>query len=417
MSSTDHSFAASDSNYTAPCPWLSTTAKPLPLAAKHDQDHRQYSTDWRGLVQADAIACWWRNRMGAALRWGEYMIPEKLRQIVRQFGENGLKLLLENPLNVVDLLRLGAADIVPMIETEQLRTVQTTFVQSDYRHVESDIVLVAPLRRAKTKRMLRRLLIYILIEHQSRPDRLMPLRSLDYTLQVFRYQVREWSKTHRSFSRIRFDPVLPVIFYTGTLRWDSPGRLVDLVDLGEQFQSMIPSFEPLFINLPEIPAETLESQGGYFGWVLRLVQQRSAEPGQFEALLEQVVQHLETMPDAERLRWLELLSYIMALVYHVRDPSEQPKLRKTIESSVRTDPHRQEIHEMGRSMADVLEEKGALKALQQTLLRLLKRRFGNVPAAVSATIRATDDPEQLDDWLDQVVTVATLDDMGIGTPV
>jgi hypothetical protein len=40
----------------------------------------------------------------------------------------------------------------------------------------------------------------------------------------------------------------------------------------------------------------LESQGGYFGSVLRLVQ------------------HLEAMPDAERLRWLELLSYIMALV-------------------------------------------------------------------------------------------------------
>jgi hypothetical protein len=92
------------------------------------------------------------------------MVPEKLRQIVRQFGENGLKLLLENPLNVVDLLRLGAADIVPMIEPGQLTTVQTTFVQSDYRHVQSDVVLAAPLRRAKTRRLLRRLLIYIMIE-------------------------------------------------------------------------------------------------------------------------------------------------------------------------------------------------------------------------------------------------------------
>jgi hypothetical protein len=57
------------------------------------------------------------------------------------------------------------------------------------------------------------------------------------------------------------------------------------------------------------------------------------------------------------------------------------------------------------------------KKNRETLLRLLKRRFGNLPAAVSATIRATDDPEQLDEWLDQVVTTATLDDVGIGTPV
>jgi hypothetical protein len=40
-----------------------------------------------------------------------------------------------------------------------------------------------------------------------------------------------------------------------------------------------------------------------------------------------------------------------------------------------------------------------------------------VPAAVSATIRATHDPEQLDEWLDQVVTAEMLDDIGIGTPV
>ena len=238
------------------------------------------------------------------------MVPEKLQQIVRQFSENGLKLLLENPPNVVDLLRLSVPDIVQMIEPDQLKTVQTTFVGSDCRHVESDIVLAAPLRRGKAKRLLRRLLIYILIEHQSQPDRLMPLHSLDYA-----------------------------------------------------------------------------------------------------------VQHLETMPEAERLRWLELLSYIMALVYHARDPSEQPKLQQTIESSVRTDIHRQEIFEMRRTIADELEEKGALENRRQVLLRQLRRRFGNVPATVSATIRATDDPEQLDEWLDQVVTVETLDDIGIGAPV
>jgi hypothetical protein len=58
------------------------------------------------------------------------------------------------------------------------------------------------------------------------------------------------------------------------------------------------------------------------------------------------------MPDAERLRWLELLSYIMALVSHARDPSEWLELQKTIESSVRTDIHRQEIFEMRRTIAE-----------------------------------------------------------------
>ena len=122
------------------------------------------------------------------------------------------------------------------------------------------------------------------------------------------------------------------------------------------------------------------------------------------------------MPDAERLRWLELLSYIMALVYHVRDPSERPDLQKTIESSVWTDEHHREVFDMRRTIADELKEEGAIRNGQQTLVRLLKRRFGDVPAEVSATIRATDELAQLDEWLDRLVVAETLDDVGIGVP-
>jgi hypothetical protein len=110
----------------------------------------------------------------------------------------------------------------------------------------------------------------------------------------------------------------------------------------------------------------------------------------------------------------------MALIYHVREPSEWPSLQRTVEASVQTDEHRQEVFEMRRAIADVLKEEGAREGAinnsQQTLIRLLKRRFGQVPDEVASTIRATDDPEQLGEWLDRVVTVETLDEIGIGTP-
>ena len=40
------------------------------------------------------------------------------------------------------------------------------FVERDYRHVESDVVLLAPLRRRQGQRTARILLIHILVEHQ-----------------------------------------------------------------------------------------------------------------------------------------------------------------------------------------------------------------------------------------------------------
>jgi hypothetical protein len=240
---------------------------------------------------------------------------------------------------------------------------------------------------------------------------------VDYVVQIFKYQVREWSKTHGSLARIRLYPVLPVVFYTGTRRWDCVGRLVDLVEMGAAFESATPAMAPLFINLPVISAEELEAKGGFFGWVLRLIQQRKSRPREFQRLLNRVVQHLESMPATERLRWLELLSYVMALVYHAREPSEWPGLQNAIEASVQTDEHRQEVFEMRRTIADELKEEGATKALQQTLIRLLKRRFGDVPDDVTSMIRGTVDPEQLNAWFDQVVTAETLDEVGIEVPV
>ncbi len=72
---------------------------------------------------------------------------------------------------------------------------------------------------------------------------------------------------------------------------------------------------------------------------------------------------------------------------------------------------------MRRTIADELKEEGAIKNSPQTLIRLLKRRFGDVPDEVTSMILGTGDPEQLNAGLDQVVTAETLDEVGIEVPV
>jgi hypothetical protein len=284
-------------------------------------------------------------------------VPVRIRELVRHFPENGMKLMLKNPKNVRDLLLLTGAKMAGLIDYDHMTPVQTSFVQRDYRHVESDVVLRAPLRQKKSKRPRREVMIYVLIEHQSEPDRLMPLRLLEYVVQIFRWQEREWSLHHRSFTNLRFQPVLPVVFYTGTRAWENIGRLVDLIEMGAEFGAVTPALDPLFMNLEAIGPRSLE-EGGFFGWVLRLVQERRARPDEFKKLVEQVVSHLENLPQDDRLRWLELLSYIIALIYHERDPSEHGGLRETIETSVHTDEYRQEVSRMGRTIADELREEG-----------------------------------------------------------
>jgi ElaB/YqjD/DUF883 family membrane-anchored ribosome-binding protein len=268
------------------------------------------------------------------------------------------------------------------------------------------------------------ILIYILIEHQSDPDPLMPLRILDYEVQIYRAQVHEWDRHHSSYTGFRLQPVLPVVFYTGARMWESIGRLVDLMEMGDRFVKETPHLEPLFINLGTMPPDRLEAQGGFFGWVLRLVQERRGRPAEFEALVERVVLHLETMPPAERSRWLEFLSYIHALVYHDRSRTEQPALQEKIEASVRTHEHRQEVKEMGKTFADELMAKGrregrkaeALRSRKETLLRQLRSRFGKLPAETARVIETTKSVHELEGWLDLVVKAESLAEMRIGSP-
>ena len=99
------------------------------------------------------------------------MTESRILQIVRQFPENGMKLLLENPHNVEDLLRLAGLSLVDRIDFEQLKSLGTTFIQRDFQHVESDVLLVAPLLRKGKRKASSSILVYILIEQQTQPDR------------------------------------------------------------------------------------------------------------------------------------------------------------------------------------------------------------------------------------------------------
>jgi hypothetical protein len=194
-----------------------------------------------------------------------------------------------------------------------------------------------------------------------------------------------------------------------------------LVELGERFRSLMPDFVPFFVNLPTLAPDLLVTQGGVFGQVLRLVRGRKARPEEFRRLLESAVANLEAMPEAQRLRWLELLSYMHALVYHERNKPEHRDLQEVIEGAVMTDAHRREVRTMHRTIAEGLKaegrrkgrKEGALQARRQTLLRQLGRRFGDIPEAIAAVVNACSDVEQLDKWLDNFATARSLQEVGI----
>jgi len=332
--------------------------------------------------------------------------------LTRNFPENGMKVLLEHPGNVRDLLALTGGEIVQHIDLDRMHLVSGTFIASDYRHRASDVVLMAPYRGAPSTR---RLMITVLIEHQSEPDPLMPLRMVDYVTRIFRLQERRWRARHgRSLAGFRLLPVVPVVFHTGIRSWKRVGTLPDLVRSGERFRCFTPVMECLFVNLPAIPGKTLERQGGFLGWVLRLVKARRTRPASFSRLMDRVLLHLSSMPEQERVRGEELLAYIQALVYHEREDCERQQLLDRIEAAAWSEDKRRELKRMGKTIAEALRDEGRVESAHSTLLRLLRKKFGSVPPHLADQVEQTADLEQLSAWLDRIITAETLEKMGIG---
>ena len=343
---------------------------------------------------------------------------ERVRQMARQFPENGMKMLLENPANAADLLQLCPSSKLPLLNHARLKRHPTSFVQRDYRHIEADLVFTAPLLNSRS----RRLVVYILIEHQSSPQRWMILRLLDYVLQIYKWQQREWLTGHSSLARFRPNLVLPVVFYTGKQPWRRITPLSELTEQGLEFPQHVPSLEPIPINLRDTPAETLESQCGSFGWLLRVVQQRFARLETFQQQLQTSVSLLEKTTRRQRARWLEMLSYLQALVYHERENPEHDNLYQMLEKSVRTDQQRKELIKMKRSMADVLKDEGreegikegikkgikegsvekekeVLESLKSTLREMLQKKFSKIPLKIEQRIQNVKKTDLLQQWM------------------
>lgn len=213
--------------------------------------------------------------------------------------------------------------------------------------------------------------------------------------------------------------MLPIVLYTGTRTWDRLGGVRELVELGDELAERVPELQPLFLNVGQTSAEA-PAQGGPFGLLLLLLaQQRRVRLPVFEQTLREVVQGLEALGEQDRARWLELLSFIESPIYNEREESEREPLVEKAAGSVQNDARRQEVIDMGRTIADALRDEGReegrqegeLRTRRRLFVRMLRNKFGRIPAAVVRRIEATERLALLDQWFDQATTANTLNEV------
>jgi predicted transposase/invertase (TIGR01784 family) len=299
-------------------------------------------------------------------------LKNELINFVREFPDRSIRWLLETPDNVKALLQIIANDLAKQIDYTKLKRIDRTFISDDFRKHEADIVFLAPFS-GKIEETQKEIIIYILIEHQSKVDPEMAFRVLSYMVNIWQTQQREWFDDNAPLHQRKFRPILPVVFYTGNQYWESPLDMKNLVELPEELELYIPRNKILFLNLKNTEPSKLIDQNDPFGWILRVIQEEGSYIDDFDELLHIVAEHLNAVLSDKYDDWAKLIHFLFAIIYQRREQSEHDRLFNTIETAISDKKRREDVKKMGKTMAEVLIEEGIQKGMQRGIQKGIQK--------------------------------------------
>ena len=324
------------------------------------------------------------------------------------------KLVLSVPANVASLLRVVLPpELIARLDLEHLRLVPGSFVDEDLRQRHSDILMRTRLLTPDGDGgAAREVLVYCLIEHQSTPDPLMPLRVLEYLVKIWRRHTDRHPKT------TALPMMLPVVLYQGDEPWEHSTELLDLIDVdpttAELAERFLPRFAFVLDDETEVDVEQLRRRPRQLRATVRVGQVIRTHTYDVTAALDgEDIQDLRGLleEDGGQKVLHALLAYILS--------GSKTHMERLAEFAVQVGP---EARELVVTTAEQLEARGRAKGLAEgqakgraeeaarLLKRLLARKFGPVPDHLRARVD-TAPLEQLEAWSDQIIDATTLDDV------
>jgi hypothetical protein len=300
------------------------------------------------------------------------------------------------------------AKIVARIDMSSLSLRPGTFVNEDLEDLYSDILYAARISG-------RDALIYFLLEHKSEPERLTPLQVLGYMLRI--WDQHESALPKRKRGEIRKLPViLPIVLHHGRDGWTAATCFEDLLDadadllaaLGEH----VPRLRLIVDDLAKQSDDDLYARGAtsfarLVLWALKNAREAgwlAGDIGRWKALIAAVLGErdgvraltalfryiVQTNPTVKR-------EVLRGLLPGDRGPEVEEAVMNWFETEV----------DQGRKDG---ERKGERNAERRLVLKLLRLRFGELPAAVVARVEAAEVPE-LEVWTERFVTASRLEDV------
>ena len=174
---------------------------------------------------------------------------------IAHFHDRSTRWLFEDKDYVRDLVEILASELVERIDFSRLSLVNRNFISDTMREQVADMVFSVPFQ---TESGTDELLIYILVEHQSSEDPIMSFRMLSYMMQIWDAQRKKWETDKVPKGRWRFQPILPIVYYTGEKPWKSTLAFDAIMDIPDVLTRFVPKFDMLIFSVNETKSSGLK---------------------------------------------------------------------------------------------------------------------------------------------------------------
>ncbi len=296
------------------------------------------------------------------------------------------------------------------LDLTTLQAVPGSFVDADLRGRAADLLFTVESRKAARVRAEPRdavapmhhadeatpRLIHLLIEHQSSVDRWLPLRLLDYQRAI-------WERWRRDHPDARTLPlIVPVVLYHGASAWPAPSDFDHLiaVQIEEKVGSLDFCFQLTDLTQTsdfELRATVLDAAA-----LLALLALKHARTA--PDLRERMIDWVELMNSAARAPGgREALMLVLRYLSITGERIGRDFLRREIVPRL-ADPAAKETT---MTMGEELIAEGRDLGQRELLIKQLRRRFGELPAAVIEQVKAAP-AERIEAWALQFFDASSL---------
>uniref|UniRef100_UPI004056EA6E Rpn family recombination-promoting nuclease/putative transposase n=1 Tax=Candidatus Electrothrix sp. TaxID=2170559 RepID=UPI004056EA6E len=285
-------------------------------------------------------------------------------------------------------------ELLARLDFTTLERVQDSFVDPELHPSASDLLFTVDyLPEGNTGNGPEKLLLYLLIEHKSYPERMT-------LFQLLRYMVRIWElycTENRNSSKLPL--VYPMILYHGKRAWSYPLNFHSLFGVqDETLLQHLPEFSPVLHDVAR--SDDREIAGETAARTLLLMLKYIFRPDLTERLPDLLVQARTLLTDENgREIMFTLLYYLTEGTGKVNEETLSAALDQAAPGGDTMKSFLKKYFDQGRQEGEF-----------RLLLRQLRKRFGELPGWVEERLRQASSG-MLETWSERILTASTLEEV------